>query len=88
MGKNFVELVLLVVAYREGAGFFKAKGEIERMRKGRKGKEAPVAETVVFHLLPQNNMTVLHASTDKKLIVSRLSNEMELTSDPKGKITL
>ena len=88
LSKNFVELVLLVVAYREGAGFFRAKGEIERTRKGRKGKEAPAAETLAFHLHPQNNMTALHASTDKKLIVSRLSNDMELTSDPKGKITL
>ena len=82
LGKNFVELVLLVVACGEGAGFFRAKGEIVRTHKGRKGKEAPAAETLVFNLLPQNDMTALHASTDKKLIESRLSNDMEPTSDP------
>ena len=84
----FVELVLLVVAHVEGAVLFRAKGEIVRTHEGRKGKEAPAAESFVFHLLPQNNMTALHASTAKKLIVSRLSNDMEPTSDPKGKVTL
>ena len=74
--------MLLVLTYGEGAGFFRVKGEIARTHEGRKGKEAPAAETLVFHLLPQNNMTVQHASTDKKLIESRLSNDMEPTSDP------
>ena len=72
----FVELVLLVVAHVEGAVLFRrAKGEIVRTHEGRKGKEAPTAESFVFHLLPQNNMTALHASTAKKLIESRLSND-------------
>ena len=61
---------------------FLGKGEIVRTREGRKRNEAPASETLVFHLLPQNNMTTLHASTDKKLIESRLSNDMEPTSDP------
>ena len=90
LSKIFVELVLHVVACVEGTSFFRVKGEIiVRTREGRKGKEAPAAETLVFHLHPQfNNMTALHAATDKKLIESRLSNDIELTSDPKGKITL
>ena len=54
-----------------------------RTREGRKRNEAPSSETLVFHLLPQNNMTTLHALTDKKFIESRLSNDMEPTSDPK-----
>lgn len=48
----FVELVLLVVAHVEGAVLFRAKGEIVRTHEGRKGKEAPAAESFVFHLLP------------------------------------
>ena len=33
-------------------------------------------------------MTSLNASTEKKLIESRLSNDMEPASDPKGKNNL
>ena len=75
LSKIFVELVLLVVAHVEGAVLFRAKGEIVRTHAGRKGNEAPAAESFVFHLLPQNNMTALHASTAKKLIESRLSDD-------------
>ena len=75
LSKIFDELVLLVVAHVEGAVLFRAKGEIVRTHEGRKENEAPAAESFVFHLLLQNNMTALHASTAKKLIESRLSND-------------
>ena len=43
---------------------FRAKEEISRMHKGRKGEEAPAEETLVFHLRPQfNNVTALHQLT-------------------------
>lgn len=48
----FVELVLLVVAHVEGAVLFRAKGEIVRTYEGRKGKEAPAAESFVFPFTP------------------------------------
>ena len=44
---------LKLTACLEGAGcFFRLKEEISRTREGRKGEEAPAAETLVFHLPP------------------------------------
>ena len=57
---------LKLTACLEGAAgcFFRVKEEISRTRKGRKGEEAPAAETLVFHLLTQfNNTTALYQLT-------------------------
>ena len=47
--------------------FFRVKEEISRTREGRKGEEAPAAETLVFHFPPLphqfNNTTALYQLT-------------------------
>ena len=45
----------------------------------------PAAETMVFQLRPQCDRA---ASTDKKLIERRSSNNMKLTTNPKENINL
>ena len=63
------------------AGASSAKEEISRTRERRKGEE----KTLVSHLHPQNNMTVLH-QLSKNMIERRSSNDTKPTSDVPGRI--
>ena len=65
--------------------FLRWRKKILRTHEWRKGKGATAAETLAFNLRLQCDSA---ASTDKKMIESRSSNDMKPTIDPNGKITL
>lgn len=66
---------------RHVAGASRAKEEISRTRERRKGEQ----KTLVSHVHPQNNMTVLH-QLSKNMIERRSTNDMKPTSDLPGRI--
>ena len=66
---------------RHVAGASRAKEEISRTRERRKGEE----KTLVSHLHPQNNLTVLH-QLSKNMIERRSSSDKKATYDLPGRI--